>query len=892
LSIGASHALWAARVDIADAAILQVDGMLDATTLSGSGGTDTLYIAATGHVTATGDLGDGDDLLDVAGTLDTRDGVFSLGAGDDILVVHDSTRIVGTLDAGLGNDRLTVDVRTGAEVAMGSATGFESLGKAGQGTLAFEGAAAFLDVVVDGGRLAIAADAHVAARDTRIAAGARLDLAGTFGGTAANDTLDVAGHIAGPGGIDLGAGDDTLTLRDGADLSGLATAVDGGDGDDRLRVSVAGDATLGGATGFESLQKRDIGTLRIAGPVASRFTRIDVTGGTLALGTHGSVDGVQAFHVDADTSVDNAGAVRFTDAADTARVDGAWSGTGTFDMAAGDDALVVTGAWAGDIALGAGDDTLTFAAASLHAAHIDGGQGDDDRVAFLGMVFEPGTLPTFAGVERVRLLDATHAGVDGQLDLGGGALEVDASSSLFVDAAARIAGHVDTAGLVRTGDARLAIEGDYIAREGARLSVSVSPSNTASGGLDIRGDVRGDTGVVFASDGTSGFAPATILVVSAPDDRPGDGVFYAADAIDGLVRLDGSPFAWSFEHDIAQRGWVLRTGEHAPLVPELPGYGALPTIAALATDDTHRLLRERISALRSDARTCTPQGHATVAGACRGAWMAVFDGDLDLGANPGVAVRGDLRGMLAGTDRVFPARDTTFRAGVFGGLVQGDHATTGANSSAHAGVGAARLRSTTPVLGFHAGITTDTGRYLDAQLIAQGTSARVHATGGFTDTQRGTGLSLRTQAGTRHAIGDWRIEPQLELGLAAHAWRDRYGAGGHDVVLADDATGHLRASLRVERPFPVDAGTLRPWATFAMTDVQGEAADALRLRAPTGEVFGLPNHARGLGTAVDVGLDATLADGLHLHATLSASESLRGTSASGRQATLGLRWRW
>jgi fibronectin-binding autotransporter adhesin len=44
------------------------------------------------------------DTVDLAGTLDTQGGTFSLGAGDDTFRTHDTTNVIGNLDAGAGND--------------------------------------------------------------------------------------------------------------------------------------------------------------------------------------------------------------------------------------------------------------------------------------------------------------------------------------------------------------------------------------------------------------------------------------------------------------------------------------------------------------------------------------------------------------------------------------------------------------------------------------------------------------------------------------------------------------------------------------------------------------------------------------------------------------------
>ena len=134
------------RIALADGTTLNVDGTVQACrrarrrTITGSTGVNTVVVNNGGTLLASGDLGDGNDVLDVAGTLDTGGGTFSLGAGDDTFVVHNTTAVIGTLDAGAGNDLLNVNVDTGNLVPLGSTTGFESLGKSGLGTLQINGA--------------------------------------------------------------------------------------------------------------------------------------------------------------------------------------------------------------------------------------------------------------------------------------------------------------------------------------------------------------------------------------------------------------------------------------------------------------------------------------------------------------------------------------------------------------------------------------------------------------------------------------------------------------------------------------------------------------------------------------------------------------------------------
>ena len=72
---------------------------------------------------------------------------------------------------------------------------------------------------------------------------------------AGNDSLNNAGLIEGLNGlaVDMGTGDDQLTLLSGGSFSGL---VDGGDGNDRLLLDGAGGGSLGRTTGFEQLDVR------------------------------------------------------------------------------------------------------------------------------------------------------------------------------------------------------------------------------------------------------------------------------------------------------------------------------------------------------------------------------------------------------------------------------------------------------------------------------------------------------------------------------------------------------------------------------------------------------------------------------------------------------------
>ncbi|MGN7920341.1 beta strand repeat-containing protein, partial [Lysobacter sp. 22409] len=306
-----------------------------------SAGANTVNVAAGASLLATGNLGDGSDILDVSGTLDTQGGVFDLGAGDDTLTIHDGTNLIGTVAAGVGNDTFNTDIATIAN--LGAVQGFETLSKTGVGTLNINGPASsdFTTVNVAAGTLNVTAGGSVAAQTTTVAAGSTLQMDGSYTGTIGNDSFTVAGTVAGAGTLDLLDGDDSFTIQDGADLSGLANAIDGGAGTDTFVADLAGSATLGGAINFETLTKTNTGTLSVDGPAASAFTTVNVNGGTLDIGAAGSIDGAVTSTIASGATLNVDGSYTGSAGADTMNVSGTVAGSGTIGLAAGDDTLTL-----------------------------------------------------------------------------------------------------------------------------------------------------------------------------------------------------------------------------------------------------------------------------------------------------------------------------------------------------------------------------------------------------------------------------------------------------------------------------------------------------------------------------------------------------------------------
>ncbi|KIC36659.1 hypothetical protein RA27_21925, partial [Ruegeria sp. ANG-R] len=209
-----------------------LSGINAATVMSGA------TLTAGGNITFTG----GNDRLTVAGTVDGAS-TINLGAGNDTFTFQDGASVSAVVDGGVGTDTLTADIAAAATLAQ--ATNFETLTKTGAGTLSVTGTSDFATVEVDEGTLDVASGGAISGVNTAsVGTGAAIDLDGGFTFTTGNDSFDVAGRLTGSGAFDLDAGNDTLTLRDGADLSGLTTAIDGGADTDTVVVDAIGDLTL------------------------------------------------------------------------------------------------------------------------------------------------------------------------------------------------------------------------------------------------------------------------------------------------------------------------------------------------------------------------------------------------------------------------------------------------------------------------------------------------------------------------------------------------------------------------------------------------------------------------------------------------------------------------
>ena len=421
LDVAAGGTLGTTTMTAADSTMLTVAGTVNnivgsQTAITGSTGVNTIVVAAGGNLLATGDLGDGADVLDVTGTLDTGAGTFALGAGNDTFTINDGTTVIGVVDGGAGTDVFNTDIATTASV--GATLGFETLLKTGAGVLNLTGpaASAFDTINVNVGT--VDADGAInGVSAASVLAGATFNVDGRLSFTAGADTLTVAGTISGASAIDLGAGDDTFTFQEGAVTS---VPVDGGTGTDTLNANIVTTGSLARAANFETLTKTGAGVLNVTGPGVSDFSTVNVNQGTLDVAAAGSFTSVNAATVAAGATLDADGAFSFTAGADTFDIAGVVTGSGTFDMLGGDDTLTLRD--------GANLSGLTSV--------IDGGGGaaTNDRLVLDNALALSFSNDRIAGFEQLTKQNAGVASLVGAhsyssgTTVNGGTLDVDGTT--------------------------------------------------------------------------------------------------------------------------------------------------------------------------------------------------------------------------------------------------------------------------------------------------------------------------------------------------------------------------------------------------------------------------------------------------------------------------------
>ncbi|WP_380784337.1 autotransporter outer membrane beta-barrel domain-containing protein [Sphingomonas sp. R86520] len=368
-------------------------------------GSESDRIVNTGTILGSIDLSSGDDEVENRGRIE---GNVFLGAGDDTFLQRADAVLIGTVDAGEGNDGLIVDATVGGAVNGDQFINFERFTQIGTGNVAYSGTFRFDTIGVSDGNVTIAAGQVLSSAGAVVITGGAgaetVTNAGTIAGSidlgAGNDSVINTGTIQGA--VFLGAGNDRFVEGLGSTVAG---GVDGGTGDDLYTVMLAGNRSgIGQRSNFERLNVEGSGTLALTLDQNFQSVALAGTGLNVALG---------GFAI---------GAVTGSDAAETLSVDG---DIGMVSLGAGNDELALgTTRAAGLYAGGAGTDLLRFMANA--PVTLAGTATGFERVALTGGVLSvTGTLgsnvaPLTFGDGAQSVTVAAGGTLAGMIDLGAG----------------------------------------------------------------------------------------------------------------------------------------------------------------------------------------------------------------------------------------------------------------------------------------------------------------------------------------------------------------------------------------------------------------------------------------------------------------------------------------
>ena len=392
-----------------------------------------------GTIIGSINLAVGNDRIENYGRIE---GDVFLGAGDDTFLQRASATLIGTVDAGDGDDSFIVDATGGGTVNGDQFINFERFSQTGSGDVRYTGNFRLDTIDLSGGTISVASGQTLAS-----------DGAFTITGSDAVETVVNDGTIG--GGITLGAGNDRIVNRGtigGAVLLGegddsfvdgpnsnVAGGIDGGAGTDSYNVVLAGDRTgVNAHSNFERLSVEGTGTLTFGLTQSFQTTTLTGTGlnatlGGFSLGTVTGSDAAEQLMVDGDVASVSLGAGNDMLAL------GTQTATGSYDGGAGSDTLAFTNA---------GPVTLTGTATGFEQVALT--NGALTVAGTLGTV----NAPLSFGDGAQSLTVASGGTLAGVIDLGAG----NDALRLVGTLTGTVAGGAgsDTATLVLAGDRSLA----------------------------------------------------------------------------------------------------------------------------------------------------------------------------------------------------------------------------------------------------------------------------------------------------------------------------------------------------------------------------------------------------------------------------------------------------
>ncbi|XHS77016.1 autotransporter outer membrane beta-barrel domain-containing protein [Burkholderiaceae bacterium UC74_6] len=901
---------------VASGATLKVDG-----TYTGSAGNDTMTVSGT-----------------VSGT-----GTIDLGNGDDTLTLNDGASLTGSPISGGGHvagDRVVLNNAAAMTLDSAQVSNFELLTKTNTGVATLTGTQAYSGGTdIQGGTLNVSGTLNT---PTVAMAGATLQVGGTVNGgagvatvitgsggtpntvsvlagatllanTGAGDlgsggnTLDVAGTLnTGGGTFNLGAGNDTFTLHDGATVLGT---VDGGAGTNTLNTDINTSANLGASVNFQSLSKTGTGTLNVTGPQGSIFSTVNVQAGTLNVAAAGSLTGVQSTTVASGA---------------TLKVDGSYTGS------AGNDTLTIAGtvSGAGTIGLGAGDDTLTLrdGAVLANTNPIDGGAhsvGGGDTV-----VLNNAQALTLDGTKLTNFENLTKQG-SGVATLTG--------SNSFAGTT------IVQAGTLRAGGTNvLSAVGAHVVASGATLDLAgfsqtvgsltnsgtVSLVGTKSGTtLTVTGNYHGNNGVLrLGVDQSNAASPADQLVLSGPTatatgktliDVVNVGVLGTATQGDGIEliaarngatttaqttkdafalvggHVDGGAFQYRlYAADASGNGesWYLRSD--APNNPGKPAFRPEVSLFAGAPEQMRQGSLVMLSNLHQ--RSGDVQGGAKsteeLAGGGRRMWGRAIGSDIQLrqAGDVGQVSDGSINGMQLGLDLY---ADASWHAGLYAGRLTANAKVNGMAGGEWTQVGSSKMRGR--YLGGYATWIGSEGIYVDTVLQLGHHGYTLSPKDNPQVSGKGKNLLASVEAGQAFRLnGQWDLEPQLQLTYAKLDIDDVEITSG--TVQQRSVNGwQARLGLRLKGSFATDNGMLKPYARLNL-NVAPNGKDGTRFVGPAAGAAEVSSSRGQQAVEVAGGFTWEASRTVSVYGEVGKLMAVGGDSRvnSGMQASLGLRVNW
>ncbi|MBZ9775003.1 autotransporter-associated beta strand repeat-containing protein, partial [Mesorhizobium sp. CO1-1-8] len=428
----------------------------------GNGGTTGSIASASSNVSAGAVLGfNRSDAFTFAGTISGAGQLAQIGTGTTVLTAAGNDTGGTSVSAG------TLQVNGGLTTPTVTMTGTSALTV--NGTVGATG----------GGTSAITGDAGASA--ITVGAAGTLRASGDLGG--GSDIVNLTGTLnTGAGALNLGAGNDTLTLNDGGVLTGTVNGGTGGETGpgDTLRVINTVNRTVQGAgiSGFESLDKQGSGTLTLVGD-HSYSGGTTIQGGTLQVGS-GATAGTLT-----TPTVANNGTLAFN-LNNNYSFDGLISGTGSVNK------------------LGTGITTLTGANTYTGATNVNA-----------GTLLVNGNQSAANGQTTV----ATGATLGGSGIIGGSVTVAD-GATLAPGGAGNVPGTLTINGSLALGDSTLNVNFGQAGIPGGPLNdlINVGGNLTLDGTLNVTESPGGDLGPgVYRIINYTGSLTNNILDVSDPN---------------------------------------------------------------------------------------------------------------------------------------------------------------------------------------------------------------------------------------------------------------------------------------------------------------------------------------------------------------------------------------